>query len=71
LIDRVVELADLLQRWFERNASLLLLLVATWPAGANLSRADVISANGNIRDGARRTCDALGAMLPIDDACLP
>ena len=66
LIDRG-RLADWRLRWFERDASLLLLLIAAWPA-AQIYPEPMLFGNGNIRDALGALVTALGAMLPIDDA---
>ncbi len=66
LIDRG-RLADWRLRWFERDASLLLLLIAAWPA-AQIYPEPMLFGNGNIRDALGALFTALGAMLPIDDA---
>ncbi len=65
LIDRG-RLAEWRQRWFERRASVLLLLVALWPA-AQIYPEPILFANGNIRDGLVAFVGALGAVAPIDD----
>lgn len=66
LIDRG-RLADWRLRWFERDASLLLLLIAAWPA-AQIYPEPMLFANGNISDALGALVTALGAMVPIDDA---
>src|SRR5687767_10774558 len=66
LIDRG-RLADWRLRWFERDASLLLLLVAVWPA-AQIYPEPMLFGNGNVRDALGALVTALGGMLPIDDA---
>lgn len=66
LIDRG-RLADWRLRWFERDASLLLLLIAAWPA-AQIYPEPMLFGNGNISDALGALVTALGALLPIDDA---
>ena len=66
LIDRG-RLADWRLRWFERDASLVLLLVAAWPI-AQIYPEPMLFGNGDIRDALGTLFTALGAMLPIDDA---
>ncbi len=66
LIDRG-RLADWRLRWFERDASLLLLLIAAWPA-AQIYPEPMLFGNGDISDALSALVTALGAMLPIDDA---
>jgi VanZ family protein len=66
LIDRG-RLADWRLRWFERDASLLLLLVAVWPV-AQIYPEPMLFGNGNVRDALGALVTALGSMLPIDDA---
>ena len=66
LIDRG-RLADWRLRWFERDASLVLMLIAAWPA-AQIYPEPMLFGNGDIRDALGALFTALGAMLPIDDA---
>ena len=66
LIDRG-RLADWRLRWFERDASLLLLLIAVWPA-AQIYPEPMLFGNGDVRDALGALVTALGGMLPIDDA---
>jgi VanZ family protein len=66
LIDRG-RLADWRLRWFERDASLVLLLVAAWPI-AQIYPEPMLFGNGDIRDALSTLFTAVGAMLPIDDA---
>ena len=66
VIDRG-RLADWRLRWFERDASVMLLLIAAWPA-AQIYPEPMLFGNGNIRDPLGALFTALGAMLPIDDA---
>ncbi len=66
VIDRG-RLADWRLRWFERDASLLLLLIAAWPA-AQIYPEPMLFGNGNITSTLSALVTALGAMLPIDDA---
>ncbi len=66
VIDRG-RLADWRLRWFEREASLMLLLVAAWPA-AQIYPEPMLFGNGDIRDVLGALFTALGALLPIDNA---
>lgn len=66
LIDRG-RLAEWRLRWFERPASMLLLLVALWPA-AQIYPEPMLFGNGGIRDALGALFTSLGAVLPIDDA---
>ena len=66
LIDRG-RLADWRLRWFERDASLLLLLVAAWPV-AQIYPEPMLFGNGNISDALSALVTSMGAILPIDDA---
>jgi VanZ family protein len=66
LIDRG-RLAEWRLRWFERDASLLLLLIAVWPA-AQIYPEPMLFGNGDVRDALGALVTALGGMLPIDDA---
>ena len=60
-------LADWRLRWFERDASLLLLLVAAWPA-AQIYPEPMLFGNGDISGALSALVTAIGAVLPIDDA---
>ncbi|HKO67069.1 MAG TPA: VanZ family protein [Burkholderiaceae bacterium] len=66
LIDRG-RLADWRLRWFERDASLLLLLIAAWPI-AQIYPEPMLFGNGNISEALSSLVTALGAILPIDNA---
>ena len=66
VIDRG-RLADWRLRWFERDASVMLLLIAAWPA-AQIYPEPMLFGNGNIRDPLGALFTALGAILPIDNA---
>lgn len=66
LIDRG-RLADWRLRWFERHASLMLLVVALWPV-AQIYPGPMLFGNGDIRDELGALLTALGGALPIDNA---
>ena len=66
LIDRG-RLADLRMRWFERRASVLLLIVALWPV-AQIYPEPMLFGNGDIRALLDEFFAALGVSLPAIDA---
>jgi VanZ family protein len=68
LIDRG-RLAELRQRWFERNSSAPLLLVALWPA-AQIYPEAMLFGNGEIRGALEEFAGALGGRWPTLDAAL-
>lgn len=68
LIDRG-RLAELRQRWFERNSSAPLLLVALWPA-AQIYPEAMLFGNGEIRGALEEFVGALGGRWSTLDAAL-
>ncbi|MGH6609865.1 MAG: VanZ family protein [Burkholderiaceae bacterium] len=66
LIDRG-RLADWRMRWFERRASMLLLVIALWPI-AQIYPEPMLFGNGDIRAGLDAFFAALGGSLPAIDA---
>lgn len=59
-------LADLRNRWFERNASTLLLLVALWPA-AQIYPTSMLFGNGDLQSALTPLVEALGGSWPTLD----
>ncbi|HYM47081.1 MAG TPA: VanZ family protein [Burkholderiaceae bacterium] len=68
VIDRG-RLADWRVRWFEREASVLLLVVALWPV-AQIYPESMLFGNGDIRDELGEFIAAFGGSLPAIDAAL-
>ena len=68
LIDRG-RLADLRMRWFDRRASVLLLIVALWPV-AQIYPEPMLFGNGNVRVVLEDFFAALGISLPAIDAAV-
>ena len=68
MIDRG-RLADLRMRWFERRASVLLLIVALWPV-AQIYPEPMLFGNGDVRTVLDDFFAALGISLPGIDAAL-
>jgi VanZ family protein len=68
LIDRG-RLADWRMRWFDRNSSMTLLLVALWPA-AQIYPEPMLFGNGEVRGALGDFVVALGGTWPMLDAAL-
>ncbi len=66
LIDRG-RLADWRMRWFEREASVALLLIALWPV-AQIYPESMLFGNGDVRDELDDLVGAFGGSLPAIDA---
>lgn len=68
LIDRG-RLAEWRLRWFERDASVLLLVVALWPA-AQIYPESMLFGNGDIRDAMDQSVSAFGGVLAAIDTAV-